>query len=89
MKSGYNPSRIFSFDYAAAEDHMAAVFAKLSSTGTVMIEQIHHFPRGMGKSYGLYDMIDWTRYKFPRSTRNRHHKAKAQPNCGPRGNNPW
>jgi hypothetical protein len=28
-------------------------------------------------------------YKSPRSKRNRHYKAKAQPNHGPRGNNPW
>lgn len=32
----------------------------------------------------------WDSYvRAPRSCRERHHKAKAQPNRGPRGNNPW
>lgn len=83
-------------DFAKGEDFMSAVLAKLSSDGTVMIEQIHHFARGMGKSYmrqtihSLSDMYAAMKDPYPsRSGRNRHYKAKAQPNCGPRGNNPW
>lgn len=74
-----------SLDYAKGEDYTSAVLAKVMSTGVVMFEL---YPRGIGKSWGMYDMMHWP-YTPQRSSRNRHHKANAQPNCGPRGNNPW
>ena len=61
---------------------MRLAVANAVLTGTVMYEIRMHD-----------DMLDWTThpwiYKTPRSMRSRHHKAKAQPNCGPRSNNPW
>jgi hypothetical protein len=58
------------------------MMATLALQGTVMYEMRLHD-----------DHIDMLHhpfiYKSPRYKRNRHYKAKAQPNCGPRGNNPW
>jgi hypothetical protein len=79
------PIIVTGIDFSHLEDYMTAVYAVGVREGTVLFEAA----RGMGKSYGMFDMIDWTRVKQTRSKRNRHHKAKAQPNCGPRGNNPW
>lgn len=64
---------------------MKLALANLRMMGTVMYEIRLHDDN--------LDMIThgWP-YKVPRakrSLRNRHYKAKAQPNCGPRGNNPW
>lgn len=54
-------------------------------TGTVMYEISLHD-----------DMVDMCTHGWPykappvlRSLRIRHYKAKPQPNCGPRSNNPW
>lgn len=56
--------------------------ANLALMGTVMYEIRLHDDH--------LDIIDHPYiYKSPRRKRSRHYKAKAQPNCGPRGNNPW
>ena len=83
------PAIVTGIDFSHLEDYMTAIYAVGLREGTVMIQDCVHLPRGMGKSYGMVDMIDWTRVQQTRSKRNRHYKANAQPNCGPRGNNPW
>lgn len=89
MKPSISQSRFLklalAMDFAKGEDYTAAWMTKLTSTGTVMLES---FPRGMGKSWSMHNIMHWP-YTPQRSSRKRHHKAKAQPNRGPRGNNPW
>lgn len=89
LTPGMYPSQIIGMDFSHLEDYTAGVLAKVAIDGTAVIQHTWIMGRGMGKSFGMHDMIDWTRYKPTRSTWNRHHKAKAQPNRGPRGNNPW
>lgn len=61
---------------------MKLAFANLLMTGTLMYEvRLHNDNLSMITHPWIY--------KSPRSKRSRHHKAKPQPNCGPRGNNPW
>ena len=64
---------------------MKLALANAVLMGTVMYEMRMHD-----------DMIDMVTYGWPykappvrRSLRVRHYKAKPQPNCGPRSNNPW
>lgn len=78
-----------SVDLATGEDWMAMAFATLSRTGTVLIEDIIRLPRQKPTIRSLYDMVPWERLMTPRNKRNRHHKRKGQPNCGPRSKNTW
>jgi hypothetical protein len=93
MKLNSNQTRLLTatlaLDFAKGEDYMSAVMAKITTMGTVMIEQRFVWPRYVPTVHGLYDMMQWPVIKPPKNRRSRHHKAKAQPNCGPRGNNPW
>jgi hypothetical protein len=74
-------------DFSHLEDYMTTIYAVGLRDGTVMFQAPFH--AGKGKIWGMYDMIDMRHFKQTRNKRNRHYKAKAQPNCGPRGNNPW
>lgn len=64
---------------------MKLALANALLTGTIMYEiRLHD------------DKVDMVTHGWPyreiRPSRNqlkRHHKAKPQPNCGPRSNNPW
>lgn len=76
-------------DPATGEDWLAMVFATLSKEGVVMIESITHLKRQKPMIRSLYDIVEWPVRKPPHSLRYRHYKAKPQPNCGPRSNNPW
>lgn len=94
LEPGRYQARTIGIDFSHLEDRMVAAFAIALRDGTVMIKQTFDIPRGSSKPYmhtihGLYDMIDWTQLRPSRNKRNRHYKAKAQPNCGPRGDNPW
>lgn len=88
MEPGHHKVRTIGIDYSALEDRMVAAFATMARDGTVVIEHIFEFPR-RPRIMGMWDMYAWPTMPTPRNKRNRHHKAKAQPNRGPRGNNPW
>jgi hypothetical protein len=85
------PAIVTGIDFSHLEDYMTAIYVVGLRDGTVMIKDILRIPKsaGKGKIWGMRDMIDMRHFKQKRNKRNRHYKAKAQPNCGPRGNNPW
>lgn len=83
---------ILAVDLAKDVDYTAGIMAKLARDGTVMIEHCFRLHRGSAKTFtihGMSDMYDWPAIKPARGKLKRHCKAKPQPNCGPRGNNPW
>lgn len=89
LDPGLHQARIISMDFSKLEDYTVAVMAALSKTGTVMIENIIRVPFRKPKIHSFYDMIDMSRYEVPRYAHNRHHKAKAQPNRGPKPRCEW
>lgn len=68
------------------------IMAGLLLDGTVMTKISFSAARQLGKSVQYMIIDDFMRYvpnKGARSLRNRHHKAKPQPNHGPRKLNQW
>lgn len=96
LTPGLYPASVISMDFSKLEDYTVATYAVVMRDGVVAIKDINRISRGTGKSYMRYtihslsDMYAALKDPYPtRAGRNRHYKAKAQPNCGPRGNNPW
>lgn len=96
LPPGRHVCRVIAVDRAPGEAFLSAVMAQLSVTGHVIIEQlwqVDNLPKPLKlKPYSYLDMILPSLLessKSQRSLRNRHHKRKPQPNCGPRGANQW
>lgn len=79
LKPGLHTAMMVALDLSATEDRINAMFAVGKSQIVIRNSMVT----------GMYDFIDHTMYKSKRSARKRHKNAKPQPNCGPRGNNPW
>ena len=79
LKPGLHTAVMVALDYSDRERRINATF----SVGKSRIVINNYL------NIGMYDFIDCVVNKHKRSIRNRHHKAKSQPNCGPRSNNPW
>lgn len=79
LKPGLHTAVMVGLDFNKLEQHMIATYRvnNVPANGKVLMIK------------GRYDFIDWHVVKPKRSERKRHKKAKPQPNCGPRGKNPW
>lgn len=83
---------VLSLDKASGDEFMTACFATLSEQGTVMIHNTWQLAEPFKVNQrlsGVSDMYMSDAYLLKRSSRNRHHKRKPQPNHGPVGRNQW
>lgn len=88
LKPGLHTAMMVALDFNKLEQHIVATYQtdNVPTSKPVLFNMRYATAR---KIYGMYDFIDCTVVRPVRSARVRHHKAKSQPNRGPRGNNPW
>lgn len=92
LKPGTYAATIAGIDFANGKDYTAGVLAHLSVEGTIRIQHVWQFPKGLKtKVHSRYDLMDLSSFctSVERRKRNRHHKRKPQPNHGPQRRNQW